>query len=175
VTVNRPDPEGGFTLIEMILTMLLLLVVIAPISSAMFLGLHTEADVQTRLAESNGANIAASYFAGDVQQALLIATNTNESPACGGATGPVKLLLTQASLQSSVSYFVDPTDPTVLRRRACSNGAVVGPPTGVPVLHNLSSVPDPQCNGVGCTWTLLQQVSGKSPYSTTLVGTKRIQ
>jgi hypothetical protein len=132
--------------------------------------------VQARLAESNSANTAASYFATDLQQALLVGVDTNESAAvCGASAAPVKLLLTPPSLDSSVSYFVDPGDPKILRRRTCASGAVTGPPAGAPLIRNLSGTPIVQCSTSGCTVQVSQQVQGLNPYSTTLTGTKRIQ
>jgi prepilin-type N-terminal cleavage/methylation domain-containing protein len=174
--MTRHRGEGGFTLIEMVLTMTLLSLVIAPLSAAIFLGLRTETDVQARLAESNSANAAASYFATDLQQALLVVVDTSESAGvCGASAAPVKLLLTPPSLDSSVSYFVDPADPKILRRRTCAAGAVTGPPAGVPLMRNLSGAPAVTCSTTGCTMQVGQQVQGLNPYSTTLIGTKRIQ
>jgi prepilin-type N-terminal cleavage/methylation domain-containing protein len=175
--------EGGFTLIEMVLTMTLLALVIAPLSAAIFLGLRTEADVRARLAESNSANLLASYFGPDVQQSLLVGVNTAESgTVCGGGAMAVGLLLTWVPGESSVSYFVDPTNPKLLRRRTCSGGAVTGAPSGIPVIRNLTGVPSFACapNADCSNWqsvsaAVSQLVSGKQPYTTNLQASRRIQ
>ncbi len=128
--MNARTGEAGFTLIEMVLAMTIGGLVIGSLAAAMFLGLGTERSVQTRLAESNSANLLASYFAPDVQQSgpVTTAPTADDSPYCGAGGGPVALLLPQNNNTSSVSYFVDPTDPKILRRRTCAGGAADRPP-----------------------------------------------
>jgi prepilin-type N-terminal cleavage/methylation domain-containing protein len=175
--------EAGFTLIEMLLTMTLLTLLIIPFSAGIYLGLHTEGDVQARLAESNSAGQFSSYFVPDVQQSLVATLNGMESGViCGGAAQPVGLLLTLVPNASSVSYFVDPSDPTVLRRRACENGAVTGPPAGIPVIRHLSGsplfscAPNADCSSFETvTASLAQLVAGKNPYTTSVSATRRIR
>jgi prepilin-type N-terminal cleavage/methylation domain-containing protein len=176
--VNDRTGEAGFTLIEMVLAMSIAALVIGVLAAAMFLGLGTEHDVQTRLAESNSANLLASYFGPDMQQSgpVSIAPAASDAPYCGAAGGPVALLLPQNNNASSVSYFVDPTSPKVLRRRTCAGGAPTGPPSGIAVVRNLSATPAaPDCHGSTCTIQVTQLVSGKLPYTTTLTGSRRVQ
>jgi len=176
------NDESGFTLIELVLVMTITALVITPIASAMFLGLRTEGDVQQRLSESNGAMQFSSYFGPDVQQALLVGVNAPESgTVCGAGAQTVGLLLTLVPGQSSVSYFVDPTNSAILRRRTCASGAVTGPPAGVPVIRNLSVAPTFACapnadcsNAQTVSATVSQAVSGKNPYSTTVQASRRI-
>jgi prepilin-type N-terminal cleavage/methylation domain-containing protein len=173
--VNDRTGEAGFTLIEMVLTMTLLALIIAPLSAAIFLGLGTERDVQVRLAESNSANLLASYFGPDMQQSGPPSPNGNDNAYCGAAGGPVLLLLPQNNNAGSVSYFVDPTNAKVLRRRTCAGGVPAGPTKGIAVVRNVSGpvqVSSP-CTST-CILTLTQSVSGKQPYTTAVSGTRRI-
>jgi prepilin-type N-terminal cleavage/methylation domain-containing protein len=172
--VNEQTGEAGFTLIEMVLTMTLLGLVVGAVSAAMFLGIGTERDVQTRLAESNSANLLASYFVPDVQQSGPPSTNVSDGPYCGAAGGTVALLLPQNNNESSVSYFVDPANAKVLRRRTCTAGAPTGAPSGLAVVRNLSAPPTVSCPTT-CTITVSQSVAGKLPYTTTLTGSRRAQ
>jgi len=80
-----------------------------------------------------------------------------------------------------VSYFVDPTNGSILRRRTCASGAVTGPPAGIPVIRNLSVAPTFSCapnadcsNAQTVSATVSQAVSGKNPYSTTVQAARRI-
>jgi hypothetical protein len=110
--VNERTGEAGFTLVEMMLTMVLLLLVVAPLSAAMFLGLHTESDAQIRLSESNGASQLASYFASDVQQSLLAGIGVAESGVvCGGGAQPVALKAHVCRGCGDRSTRGDPRDP----------------------------------------------------------------
>jgi prepilin-type N-terminal cleavage/methylation domain-containing protein len=174
--------ESGFTLIELVLVMTITALVITPIASAMFLGLRTEGDVQQRLSESNGAMQFSSYFGPDVQQALLVGVNTAESgTVCGANPLNVNLLLTLVPGQSSVSYYVDPANTKILRRRTCESGAVTGPPGGIPVIRNLAAAPTFVCSpNADCSnWqtvsaTIQQAVSGNNPYNSTVQASRRI-
>jgi prepilin-type N-terminal cleavage/methylation domain-containing protein len=174
--------EDGFTLIEMVLTMTIMALIIAPLATGILLGLRTERDVQSRLAETNSAAQFSSYFSPDVQESLIVGLNTVESgTVCGGSAQNVALLLTKVPGSSSVSYFVDPADSKVLRRRSCSGGAVTGPPAGIPVIRNLASAPVFACapnadcsNWQSVTATVSQAVAGTNPFSTTVQGSRRI-
>lgn len=180
--MNDRTGEAGFTLIEMVLVMAITMFVVVPMASAIVLGLRTESDVQARLSESNGAALFASYFGPDVQQTLVVGVNTAESAAvCGGGAQNVALLLTQVPGESSVSYFVDPGNSKILRRKVCALGAVSGPADGIPVVRNLSAAPTFACspNSDCSNWstvsaTVSQAVNGGNPYSTTVQGAKRI-
>jgi prepilin-type N-terminal cleavage/methylation domain-containing protein len=177
--VNERAGEAGFTLIEMVLAMTILGLVIGAISAAMFLGLGTERDVQTRLSESNSANLLASYFGPDVQQSgpVAVAPAANDSPYCGASGGAVALLLPQNNNASSVSYFVDPTNPKILRRRTCAGGAPTSGAQGIAVVRNLSGplVFPPPCGATCTKIQVTQLVGGKLPYTTTLTGSRRVQ
>ena len=100
---------------------------------------------------------------------------------CGGSAQNVALLLTLVPGQSSVSYFVDPADSKILRRRTCDGGAVSGPANGIPVIRNLSVAPAFSCapnadcsNWQRVTAQVSQAVSGANPYVTTVQATRRI-
>jgi prepilin-type N-terminal cleavage/methylation domain-containing protein len=180
----RGNGEEGFTLPELVLTVTIMLVALAPITASIFLGMRTESDVQARLAQSNGAHLLNSYFTPDVQNTVSVAIGAPESGTiCGGAAGPTQLLLTTEVGVHSISYFVDPVDPKILRRRECDAGTTVGAPNGIPIIKNLdvsqpptfACSPSPDCSGWSTVSVVVRQLdtAGRNPYPTSVQATRR--
>jgi prepilin-type N-terminal cleavage/methylation domain-containing protein len=61
------DDDAGFTLIELIITIFMLGVVIAPLTAIVILQLKNTDTTSARMSESHDAQLATSYFAQDVQ------------------------------------------------------------------------------------------------------------
>ncbi len=127
----RRSDERGVSLIELLIAISITGIIIVPIVSAIFFGFHTTGATQTAVAETNGANLMASYFGPDVQGAIGATVNSSESPICGSVAGTVDLVLTAPddTLTSSVSvsYFRGAgANAANLYRRTCANGAVTG-------------------------------------------------
>jgi len=61
------DDDGGFTLIELIITIFVLGVVVAPLSAIVILQLKNSDTTSARMSESHDAQLATSYLAQDVQ------------------------------------------------------------------------------------------------------------
>ena len=59
--------DGGFTLVELIITIFVLGVVVAPVSAILIFNLRNSGATVARMNESHDAQLAASYFAEDVQ------------------------------------------------------------------------------------------------------------
>jgi hypothetical protein len=181
---RRFHGEGGFTLPELVLTTTIMLLALAPITASIYLGMRTEDDVQTRLSQSNGAHLLNSYFTPDVQNSVAVGIGAPESGTiCGAVAGPTQLLLTTEVGARSVSYFVDPANPKILRRRECAAGAPVGPPTGIPLARNLDPaqaptfgcLPDPDCTAWTTVTANVHQIGGggRNAYPTSLQATRR--
>ena len=84
----RTGREHGLSLIELLIAISITGIIMGPIGFAIYFGLRSTADTQTRLIESNKANVFASYFAPDVQNAVTVGTNVSESAAaCGTPLG----------------------------------------------------------------------------------------
>jgi prepilin-type N-terminal cleavage/methylation domain-containing protein len=182
--MTRARGDAGFTVTEMLVTIVIMGVAIGPIVAAIFLGIRTEGDIQVRLAQNNSAHLLDSYFGPDVQNALAVATNASESGSiCGGAAATVGLLLTSELGGRSVSYSVDPTDPRILRRRECAAGAPVGPNPGIAVIRNLDPAqppiygcaPNANCSDWQTVSISVHQIGrdGRNPYVTSLQAGRR--
>jgi Tfp pilus assembly protein PilV len=189
----RRRNEDGITLTELLLAMVITAIIMVPIAGSVYTTVHTVAPTQNRIDESNGADLLASYFSADVQNAVTVdvaigATLANESTTtCGASARPVDLLLTTAADgTTSVSYYrgTTATDSNVLYRRTCAvvGGAGTASPA-VRVLHFLSGAPQftVQSDPVTGAW---QSVTGTvsqsdprftgSTYATTVQGTRRV-
>jgi prepilin-type N-terminal cleavage/methylation domain-containing protein len=63
----RPGADDGFTLIELLVTIVVLGVIVAPLSAVVITYLKNTDATSARMSESHDAQMAASYFAQDVQ------------------------------------------------------------------------------------------------------------
>src|SRR5205823_5391884 len=81
--VLRRRHDGGFTLVELLISVTILGILIAAIANAMFVALHATVSANDRLTESNDALVAATYFDDDVQGAQSVSVGTTAN--CGSA------------------------------------------------------------------------------------------
>jgi hypothetical protein len=178
--IARANDEHGMTVAELMVAVMLTAVVMIPLASGIFLALRTSQTSEGRIEESSSANVLASYFGTDVQNAVSVGVNVNEATgACGGAAMNVGLLLTTQTDQSSIAYYRGSgANGTDLYRRTCTGGSVT---STVRVLHNLSSAPNfacaPSCdsNWQSVTATVTQQKAlDAGGYATTVSGTRRV-
>jgi prepilin-type N-terminal cleavage/methylation domain-containing protein len=193
VVLSRPRADGGFTLVELLISITILGMVLAAISGVTFVSIRTAADADTRLTESNDLLRAATYFADDVQGAQSVSVGT--TPRCGtDATAVVEFAgqdfaddSTFTTTTTLVSYVVrtvtSPTGPVAeLHRLACVAGTATPayplvPVTNIPMVLRLSTTaPTVSCPGAPCgsfvqvDLTLLE-LSGRLRY--TLTGRRR--
>jgi hypothetical protein len=121
-------------LFAMVITTMLTLA----LTATMFAVVRTLGGTTSRIDQSNGATLFASYFGPDVQNAVTVTPNAVEGSNCPSPRA-VDLLLTSDG-SSSVSYFRGTgADASVLFRRTCVGGTsstpqrltrfVVGAPT----------------------------------------------
>jgi prepilin-type N-terminal cleavage/methylation domain-containing protein len=75
------DDDGGFTLIELIITIFMLGVVVAPLTAIVILQLKNTDATSARMSESHDAQLAASYFGQDVQAVGVRGAYTTAEPA----------------------------------------------------------------------------------------------
>lgn len=76
--------EGGFTLIEVVIVVVILPIVVAGVSLAIITSLRDDTGVSTRLADSHDAQITSAYFVRDVESASKVFTGT--ALLCGSGT-----------------------------------------------------------------------------------------
>lgn len=72
----RPGDDRGVTLIELVVTIVILAIVIGPLTAAVIIYLRNTDATADRMAESHDAQIAAAYFEYDVQNTGLRDWNT---------------------------------------------------------------------------------------------------
>ena len=172
---RRADPadERGVSLVELLIAISITGIIMVPIGGAIFFGFRATSGTQTRLEQSNHANVLASYFVPDVQGAVTVAKGATDSAACGGSGSTADLVLTtNFAPPTSISYYRGQgANQTTLFRRTCSNGV----PSGVArVVDNLQVAPAFTCidangNPASCaTWggvsVTVVQDNGKGEY-----------
>jgi prepilin-type N-terminal cleavage/methylation domain-containing protein len=179
----RARGEAGVSLIELLIAISITGILMAPIGAAIYFGFRTTGATQARVAESDGANILASYFVPDLQGSVAAATNATESPAaCGGAGATVDLLVTTSfAPATSVSYYRGTgANASILYRRTCSAGVVTGVARVLSNLDATSSTPIFTCNPADCTVSKVVRahvdqvdLGGQNTYSTDLSAAER--
>jgi prepilin-type N-terminal cleavage/methylation domain-containing protein len=166
--------DHGFTLVELMLTVALLGIVMAPIGAAFVVGLRSSSDAASRLTESRGAQITAAFFARDVQGARTV---TLGSSSCGAVAGTTPVLTLSGG---------DPADPTVvtyqletldgqraLVRDRCAGAEVVN---HTPVAHDVSGTPTVSCSpSCAAVSTVSMHVEQSNGYAFDVHGTRRAQ
>jgi prepilin-type N-terminal cleavage/methylation domain-containing protein len=177
------DDERGLTLIELLLAVVLLGIIVVPLASALISFFHNTNATTNRLTESHDEQIAAAYFAQDVQSigvrdwsgapfALQTSVEQNIGPTaglypCGAASLPAATLRfawndptgdtsTQVVI---VSYVVETVaGAKQLHRVRCDSGSTT-PTSDIVLAHELVSVGTPSFTGPSTTpqavsWTL---------------------
>lgn len=168
----RLRDEDGFTLIEMLVGMVILVIIMGSIGGALIVGLKTTDQTTVRFSESHDAQIAAAYLANDVQSALSI-TNTT----CGPGGALISFTYDGAKGVASYYYGAGSNGETQVTRTFCNaSGAHV---SDVVVAHFAGGIPIVKCDGGACA-------SGSQPdkveisfteqsgYAFSLLGTRRI-
>jgi prepilin-type N-terminal cleavage/methylation domain-containing protein len=167
VVLSRRPGDGGFTLVELLISISIMGIVLTAISGVTFVAVRTAAGADTRLTETNDLLRAATYFADDVQGAQTVSVGT--TPRCGtDATAVVELAGQDFTDDSTftitttlVSYVVrtvpGSTGTTAeLHRLACTAGTATPsyplvPVTDVPMVRRLSATaPTVTCPGAPC-------------------------
>jgi prepilin-type N-terminal cleavage/methylation domain-containing protein len=144
------QPQEGFTLVELLIAVVINGLIMSAIASALFVGLRTTTDARRNLGQSNGEQLIAYYFTGDVQSACNPALSAptcprtpNPSMSSGSACG--------TAAQFAIDTFSNPTasapDVTVgyglqtgvLTRFTCGYGAA-STSSSVTLAEKISSV-----------------------------------
>ncbi|MEV7512178.1 prepilin-type N-terminal cleavage/methylation domain-containing protein [Streptomyces sp. NPDC091201] len=115
-------PESGFTLTELLVTIVIMGVVALLLPRAIVLGLRFTADTGQRVAATGALGTLNRYFYGDVRSAEEVTTG----PACGVAEVIVHL----GRPGADVVYAYDPPTGALNRVRCTDAGVVVTTPLG---------------------------------------------
>lgn len=126
------DHDEGFTLVELLIAVAVMLIIIVPIANSFVLGLTTTRGGMQDTTNSSDAQVLAGFFDTDVASAETVST----SSACAGAGTVLALSWTDGSAAETVAYRAV-ADPAMqaelatvsaidrLERVHCTNGAAV--------------------------------------------------
>jgi prepilin-type N-terminal cleavage/methylation domain-containing protein len=88
VEAEKRHDEGGFTLVELMVSIAILALALMPILAWMSLGFRTEQDIQRRSHDARVTNLLAQYLPLDVQSAAEVSTQGDPCPLADGSTVP---------------------------------------------------------------------------------------
>lgn len=165
--------EGGFTLIEMVMSVTILGIISATLLGVMLQYLSTAGDTGARLNESTDQQFISAYWQNDVsslgRRSLTVATATfateqsvfvgSAGPGgCGSAVGPVVVVFAWNEFEvdapaadrawdttaQEVAYVTVPSGSRMLLQRVrCSNGSITSRQS---VAHHLTGTPTISCD-----------------------------
>jgi prepilin-type N-terminal cleavage/methylation domain-containing protein len=186
---RRLQRDAGFTVIEMILSIVILGVVMSALVGLMFASMAADKKTKSRLDGTRDEQFSAVYFAPDVAGATNVIANA--AAACGSGTAVVEFrgesydAVSLATTITVVSYvFTTPVVAGVptgrLKRTSCEGTslATLAISSTQTVARTLSSVPpSPTCTpspcGVGTRSVSLALTRQGSDPGFTLLGTRR--
>jgi prepilin-type N-terminal cleavage/methylation domain-containing protein len=170
--------ESGFTLIELVITIVILPIIIGAIAAALLSVFDLQQKVSNRLGDSNDLQVGSASFNKDAQSAANFETST--TPACGPA-GQTQIVGLEwayntsalGNYQSVVSYVRVPLPAGgfALVRNICNFGDSTSPDGTLTVSRDVGSPQVTATAGVApnqsvicttasaCTWTSTQGVS----------------
>lgn len=153
----RTHRDDGMTVIELLISMMILGIIMAPLATSFVLGLETTRGSELDAGDSADAQLVAGFWDGDVASAQTVATS---SMTCGSGTGVVQLRWTDGGTIRVVAYraLTDParqadlrlaTPVYTLERIVCSDdsGTVVERQT---IARALKAVPVVACDNGSC-------------------------
>ena len=167
---KRLAADGGYTLIELLSTVIILGIIVLPLGNFMLAYLQNSTDTRDRIADSHDIQIATAYFSEDVANMGVRDSSGNlqasawtsaTSPYCGSGAGSLVLLLSWSAVNTTtVGGVTTETTPKVssaayvnesgaLHRVYCDSGnSTVSDTT---MAHNFAGatvVCDTTCSGV---------------------------
>jgi prepilin-type N-terminal cleavage/methylation domain-containing protein len=184
---RRGAGEGGFTLIELVISVAILGLVSAALLEVVFQYAKTTVDTSARLTESTDQQFISTYWQDDVsslgRRTFNAATGTFSTDqsvfapgpgpgGCGASVGSVAVALAWNEFAVGVAPAADPWVATphqvayvtvpngsryLLQRVRCKNGSQVGLP--LTVAHNLTGTPTISCDTACGAVTLPNRVS----------------
>src|SRR5438876_982008 len=81
--------EAGVTLVELMISVVLLGIIIVPLTTAMVTGLITTGEARARLSQSRSPLFSSAYFADDAQSSDVNGITLGGTAACGGGSNIV--------------------------------------------------------------------------------------
>jgi prepilin-type N-terminal cleavage/methylation domain-containing protein len=129
--MHDPTPthaDGGFTLVEVLVTVTVLGLIFAVLTDTFVLGLRTTSDTQTNLAQTDTEQFAALWLTKDVRGSTAVAT---DAAACGVSNAPLVLQRASSAIGLADSTVVYARTGNDLSRVTCPIGATGASTTNV--------------------------------------------
>jgi prepilin-type N-terminal cleavage/methylation domain-containing protein len=172
--VARMKRDDGLTLIEILISVVILGIIMGAIANALIVGFRTTDETTQRFSESHDAQIASATLAKDIQSAVSIADTSATIGVCGGGA----LISFNLETGSQVRYYygAGSAGETQVTRLNCDG-------TGKQVLAHFattSGAPTVTCDGIACNPgsrpkpNMIQiSITEQSGYVYTLQGARR--
>jgi prepilin-type N-terminal cleavage/methylation domain-containing protein len=195
--------EDGFTLPEMLITVIIMGVVAAGLAGVVISYFKTTVDTQSRLTESHDVQFVAAYWQRDVasigvrsfdssSKTFPLQQSVNVTPACSQPSG-TRIVTLAWSVYTSLDSTATPTTVTVsyvaqsdaggynLLRTRCTGSTV---DSSFELMHSLNALPSVTCD-IACASANVPAVvslnvsvldpdgHGTTPYTATLSGERR--
>jgi len=139
--------EGGFTLVELLIVVVISGIIASALASAFVAGAQTTTVADQRLKESKDAQLASAYFVADAANATYFSKDTRKSTLCpdasvtGGGDQNVALFEWSDTGGSKSAYYVK--SGTEIQRRYCEGSTLV---SKVAAVQNLgTTAPEVTC------------------------------
>ena len=175
--------EGGFTLIEMLMAIVISGIILGPIAATLLVGLRTSDETSNRLVGSNDAQMLSVWLTPDVQsaggQSGDVATSSNTD--CSGISNVLRLRWRETSGTTTTTYHAayaisQSSGEWRLIRYLCVNS---GSATTHVVARNLASstAASASANGTKVTVTVTEKSTPANPtgYTFTVSAHRRTQ
>ena len=169
----RSKHDAGFTLIELLVSIGIVGIIVPAIAAAFILGFNTTGQTTDRITDSADLQIAAAYFAKDVQSSDSVSKTDTQ---CSGVTPAARFAWVDNGVSKVASYYTDVSSgKTRLLRAYCEDG---GSAKVFVLVRQLSATaPVVTCDGsANCPTTTLKvdlQATTNAGYNFTLSGTRR--
>jgi prepilin-type N-terminal cleavage/methylation domain-containing protein len=145
--------EAGFTLAELLVSVVILTIIGGALTEATILGLRTTGRTADRIAESSDAQLVSTWFSTDVQSAQTVETQVQD-PACD-VSPLLRLTWTDQGVAHVVSYAYSSGAEKQLVRRHWVDPLPCPTPTAPAnaqtLARSLGQAPTVTCSGPGGT------------------------
>jgi prepilin-type N-terminal cleavage/methylation domain-containing protein len=171
-----PHAEDGFTLPELLISIAILAIIVAPLAMSFILGLRVVGKVDEKFQDSRSGLISAADWATDVANAQTITLNSSGG-ACGSVGGSDTVLVTfawsdansatnRSATQNNKASYVYDSSAKKLYRRWCAAGQSSS--QSVPAV-SLSGAPTVSCTNADGTANATCTTNAASPPVTRVV------
>lgn len=181
---RRARGDGGFTLVELLMAIVLSGIILAPLTAGVLVGLRTTGETSNRLSGSNDAQLLSAWVTPDIQSAGNVAGDVVVAPTvnteCSGVSNRLRLKWRETQGATTTTYVVayavvaGTEGRWFLKRFQCVNGGAATPHV---ILRNLASstAATATVSGTKVTVTVTEKTdpTNPSPYVITISAFRR--